>query len=404
MYASKNALASNVMQFIRILRYAGLPLGPGKSLLAVQALATINLRNRGDFYWALHAVCVECHSQSDLFCMAFERFWTARSSEESLFDSYSSSLESEGQKESKALSRRLAQALVRAGLASEELCDSSMLNFDSRDTWSEVEHLRSADFETMSLDEQALTKWAMRNFRFPIPEAPNRRFRMYPTGRRIDMRATLRSAVRTGDFIDLKRKKRLLRCPPLVILCDISGSMESYSRILLHFFYGVTNGRDRVHTFLFGTRLTNVSHHLMHTDPDIALGRVAYAVEDWSGGTRIGETLAQFNRKWSRRVLGQGATVLLITDGLDRDGGARLSDEMARLQKSCRQLIWLNPLLRYDAFEPKSLSIRQMLPHVDDFRAAHNLDSLNSLIDVLASTPHRSRKSANQMFAVRNRI
>jgi len=336
--------------------------------------------------------------------MAFERFWTTRSREESLVDSYSSLREREGQKASNALSRRLAQALVKAGLASEELHDSTMLNFDSRDTWSEVEHLRSADFETMSLDEQALTKWAMRNFHFPIPEAPNRRFRPYPTGRRIDMRATLRSAVRTGDFIDLKRKKRLLRYPPLVILCDISGSMESYSRILLHFFYGVTNGRDRVHTFLFGTRLTNVSHHLMHTDPDIALARVANAVEDWSGGTRIGETLAQFNRKWSRRVLGQGATVLLITDGLDRDGGARLSEEMARLQKSCRQLIWLNPLLRYDAFEPKSLSIRQMLPHVDEFRAAHNLDSLKSLIDVLASTTHRSRKSANQMFAVRSRI
>jgi hypothetical protein len=176
-----------------------------------------------------------------------------------------------------------------------------------------------------------------------------------------------------------------------VVLCDISGSMESYSRMLLHFLHAVTNDRDRVHTFLFGTRLTNVSHHLAYSDPDVALARVARAVEDWSGGTRIGETLAQFNRQWSRRVLGQGALVLLISDGLDRDGGVGLSQEMIRLKKSCRHLIWLNPLLRFDAFEPKSAGVKQMLPYVDDFRPAHNLDSLTALADAIAVSSLRNR-------------
>ena len=173
------------------------------------------------------------------------------------------------------------------------------------------------------------------------------------------------------------------RHPPLALLCDISGSMEPYARMLLHFLHAVTNDRDRVHTFLFGTRLTNVSRYLEHRDPDQALLRVATAVSDWSGGTRIGATLAEFNRHWSRRVLGQGAVVLLITDGLDREGGNGLSRQMARLQKSCRRLIWLNPLLRFDAFEPKSAGVKAMLPYVDDFRPVHNLESLKGLAEAL---------------------
>lgn len=388
MTPTKRALSANVMHFLRILRIAGLPLGPGKSLLAVEALAAIDIRQRDDVYWALHAVCVERHSQSELFRAAFDQFWTVQANEESVFDALDDVVDQTKSEQPEALPRRLAEALMHAGLASKKMHEATEVDFDSRDTWSAVEHLRSKDFETMSAEEQSLTKRAMRTFRLPILEVPHRRFRPHPNGRRIDMRATLRNTVRTGNLIDLKRKKRVRRHPPLVVLCDISGSMESYSRMLLHFLHGVTNDRDRVHTFLFGTRLTNVSHHLAHSDPDVALARVADAVEDWSGGTRIGETLAQFNRQWSRRVLGQGAVVLLITDGLDRDGGAGLSAEMTRLQKSCRQLIWLNPLLRYEGFEPKSAGVRQMLPHVDDFRAAHNLDSLTALADALAARPN----------------
>ena len=168
-----------------------------------------------------------------------------------------------------------------------------------------------------------------------------------------------------------------------MILCDISGSMDRYARMLIHFMHAVTNDRDRVFTFLFGTRLTNVTRHLRQKDIDVALERVSDSVTDWSGGTRIGKCLHDFNRDWSRRVLGQGAVVLFISDGLDRDAGDGVSLEMKRLHNSCRRLIWLNPLLRYDGFEPKSMGVRALLPYVDDFRPVHNLSSLASLTEAL---------------------
>jgi len=181
------------------------------------------------------------------------------------------------------------------------------------------------------------------------------------------------------------RRERRLRRPPLVIICDISGSMERYSRMMLHFMHAVTNDRDRVHTFLFGTRLTNVTRYLRYKDVDMALEKVGEEVVDWSGGTRIGACLHDFNQNWSRRVLTQGAVAIIISDGLDRDEAAGLEDEMERLHKSCRQLIWLNPLLRYEGFQPKSMGIRAMLPHVDDFRTVHSLNNLQDLTRVLST-------------------
>jgi hypothetical protein len=174
-----------------------------------------------------------------------------------------------------------------------------------------------------------------------------------------------------------------------VILCDISGSMSRYSRMALHFVHAVTNDRDRVYTFLFGTRLTNITRDLRHRDVDVALDRVTAHVKDWSGGTRIGPCLHEFNSKWSRRVLSQGAVVLLITDGLDREGVEGLEGEMVRLQKSCRRLIWLNPLLRYEAYRPQSQGAKAMIRHVDDFRAIHNLESMQDLADALATDAMR---------------
>jgi hypothetical protein len=175
----------------------------------------------------------------------------------------------------------------------------------------------------------------------------------------------------------------------------MSGSMSRYAQILLHFLHAVTNDRDRVHVFLFGTRLSNVTRQLRHRDPEVAFQMVSHVVPDWSGGTRIGEALESFNRLWARRVLAQAAVVLLITDGLDRDGARGLADNMDRLHRSCRRLIWLNPLLRWAGFEPKSQGIRAMLPHVDDFRPVHNLASLRALVDLLSRpAPRRALLAA----------
>jgi hypothetical protein len=227
-----------------------------------------------------------------------------------------------------------------------------------------------------------------------------RRFVPDDRGRRVDMRASLRASLRTGaDIIPLRRRSQESRHPPLVVLCDISGSMSRYSRMFLHFLHAITNDRDRVHTFVFGTRLTNITRHLRHRDVDVALAGVSAAVADWSGGTRIGSSIKEFNLRWSRRVLGQNAVVLLITDGLDRDLGKDLGPEMERLHKSCRKLIWLNPLLRYEAFEPRPMGVRVMLPHCDAFLPAHNIDSLIALGRALAATAERGAQPRGRAAA-----
>ena len=288
------------------------------------------------------------------------------------------------------INRRLAEALK--GDKPDNDQDSSQddsepdLTIDAVMTWSARELLQEMDFEKMSSEELSLAKRAIKKFKLPIMEVPTRRFKRDSRGDRIDMRATLRSSLRSGgSTISLNYRKRIRRHPPLVVLCDISGSMSRYSRMILHFMHAITNDRDRVNTFLFGTRLTNVTRYLRYKDVDDALDRVTGAVDDWSGGTRIGNSLREFNLKWSRRSLSQGAVVLLITDGLDRDAAEGLEDEVVRLHKSCRRLIWLNPLLRYDRYEPKSLGARALLPNVDDFRSVHNLESLDQLTRALSN-------------------
>jgi uncharacterized protein with von Willebrand factor type A (vWA) domain len=390
---TSTSLPLNVMQFARILRCAGLPIGPDKVITSLEALQVIDIGNRADVFWALHAVFVKRHAHSELFRLAFDRLWTLPELAAAEISVDEPTKPHAIEPEATPQPRRMDDVFGKSPLRAETI---PYANEDIAVSWSAAEQLRGQDFETMSAAEWAEAKRLIVNLRLPIPEVITRRFRRAHSGSRIDMRATMRAMVRSGGLIDLHRKRPVKRHPPLVVLCDISGSMSAYSRMLLHFIHAITNDRYRVHTFLFGTRLTNVSRHMAHRDPDDAVARISKAVDDWSGGTRIGATLGRFNRLWSRRVLGQGAVVLLISDGLDRDGGEGLAAEMRRLHHSCRRLIWLNPLLRYDRFEPKSVGIRAMLPHVDDFRPVHNLDSLAGLVSALSDhtkTPISSYKS-----------
>jgi hypothetical protein len=207
---------------------------------------------------------------------------------------------------------------------------------------------------------------------------------MAAPGGAIDPRRTLRSSLRSGgDMILLRRKQPRPVHPPIVVLCDISGSMSPYTRVLLHFTH-VLGRQRRVSAFLFGTRLTNVTRQLRHRDPDEALAACSDTVADWSGGTRIASTLEDFDRHWSRRVLGQGAIVLLVTDGLERDGVEDLARQMDRLHRSCRRLIWLNPLLGFEGFEAKARGIRAMLPHVDELRSVHSLEAVEDICRALS--------------------
>ncbi|MEM7252384.1 MAG: VWA domain-containing protein [Pseudomonadota bacterium] len=373
------------MHFARTLRAAGLPVGPGKTLDALEAVRALGLYRRDDFYWALHSVFVNRRDQREIFDQAFHVFWRNPRLLDRMMSMILPTMVVPDRGEEQTLSRRLTDALMPgAGDNANEEEQREEIEFDAVLTFSDHEVLQTMDFEQMSTDEVARAKAAIARMRLPLPQVHTRRFERAANGERIDMRQTLRACIRSGsNTIPFVRKRRRKRPPPFVILCDISGSMSRYSRMLLHFAHAVSAHRTRVHSFVFGTRLTNVTRHLGDLDVDIALDKVSEEVEDWSGGTRIGQCLRDFNHVWSRRVCGQGAVVLLISDGLDRDSASDLGIEMERLHKSCRHLIWLNPLLRYDQFQPKAVGIRAILPHVDDFRPVHNLESLTDLIDAL---------------------
>ena len=378
---SAGKLAENVMHFARVLRAAGLPIGPGRVIDAVQALQAAGMARREDFYWTLAAVFLSKREQQDVFDQAFQIFWgdperLARIMGLILPQNDGQS----GQDAQQQAGRRLAEALQ----AGNERAPEEERSLEGKDeagmAGSAAELLQHADFESMSGAELAQAKRLIARLRLPIAEMQTRRFRPDSRGTRIDLPATLRASLRGGgQIIALKRRSRVTRHPPLVVLCDISGSMNRYSRMFLHFLHAITNDRDRVHTLVFGTRLTNITRHLRNRDVDVAMNRVTSAIKDWAGGTRIGVCLEEFNRRWSRRLLAQNAVVLLISDGLDRDVGDGLGAQMERLHKSCRKLVWLNPLLRYEGFQPRPSGVRAMLPHVDAFLPVHNIHSLVEL-------------------------
>ncbi|MGH1477258.1 MAG: vWA domain-containing protein [Geminicoccales bacterium] len=389
---------ANIMHFGRCLRAAGLPVGPGKVLEAIKAVEAIGIGTREDFYWTLHAVFVNRRDQRELFDQAFHIFWRKPDLLEKMMQLLLPTMEIEQAEDPKEVNRRLSEALgpqkqPGQGEMPEDSEEPPPIELDATLTFSEREILQSKDFEDMSADEIERAKRLIRDMRLPIMMVPTRRFSMDAHGPKVDMRRTLRQSLRGGGAtIDLARKVRKKRHPPLVMLADISGSMDRYSRMLLHFMHAITNDRDRVHSFVFGTRLTNITRQLRQKDVDIALEKVGDLVQDWSGGTRIGHCIEDFNRNWSRRVLGQGAIVLLITDGLDRDAGDGLDGEMERLHKSCRRLIWLNPLMRYDGYAPTATGARAMIDHVDDFRTVHNLASLNDLTGALGQEKLKAPK------------
>lgn len=390
--AVSGQLASNIMHFARVLREAGLPVGPASVLDAIDAAQAGALRQRQDFYWTLHAIFVKRHDHSPVFEQAFHVFWQKPKMLEQLMQlMYHQIARAAPDKPKQAGYRRLAQAMFDEKHAkSQRQQPKDELEVDATFTASSLETLKAKDFEQMTLAEQGDAKRAIALMRLGQMKRRVRRFERNARGAAIDMRRTLKGSLRNHGLIELARRDHQWRVPPLVVLCDISGSCSNYSRIFLHFLHAVSNDRMRVSVFLFGTRLTNVTRELKRRDVDEAVQKVSGAVKDWSGGTRIGTTLREFNVKWGRRVLTQGAEVLLMTDGLERDDIDLLKAEMQRLRLSARRIVWLNPLLRYDEFEAKAAGIRAMLPLVDEFRPVHNLNSLKDLALALAGRKETS--------------
>lgn len=382
----RSRITDNIVFFARTLRKAGVPVGPASVVDAVAAVEVSGIENREDLYWTLHAVFVRKREHRVLFDEAFRIYWQSRGLIEKMLAVLSPVAPPRGAPEKpRAGQTRVSQAFEAA---KERVAEETVpqIEIDAKFTVSGKELLQSKDFAQMTATEIEEARHALRAMALPMDRIRLRRPKAAARGQ-VDPRRTLRASLRAGGgMIDLKYRKPAEKRPPLVVLCDISGSMSQYSRLLLHFLHAATAERRDVHTFLFGTRLTNVTRQLRMKDPDEALEACSEGVEDWSGGTRIASALRDFNRHWSRRVLSGKPTVLLITDGLERDTDEDLEREIDRLHRSCRRLVWLNPLLRFDGFEAKAKGIRAILPHVDEFRAAHSLDAVADLVAALSTS------------------
>ena len=385
-FSQEGKLAENIVQFARTLRKVGMPVGFTNAVDAVKSIELIELGNRDDFYWTLHAIFVKKHEHHILFDQAFEIFWRPKKLVEKMISLLSPIAPNTLPKEKpKAGESRVANAFYNhQERASKETVPE--IEIDASMTMSGRELLQKKDFAQMTTEEIEDAKIAIKNLKLPFDKVKQRRL-IAATNGRINPRKTMQSTLRSGgEVINIQFRKPLLAHPPIVAICDISGSMSQYSRLFLHFLHSLSEKRRNVQSFLFGTRLTNISRNLKLKDPDEALNATTERVHDWSGGTRIAAALHKFNQNWSRRVLSGGAIVLLITDGLERDFTEDLASEADRLHRSCRYLIWLNPLLRYDKFEAKAKGIKAILPHVDEFRTIHSINAISELCKAIALT------------------
>ncbi|WP_050603523.1 VWA domain-containing protein [Ruegeria sp. 6PALISEP08] len=397
-------LAQNITHFARALRKAGLPIGPGRVIDAIHAVQVAGFTEKRDFYWTLHACFVNRPEHRTVFAQVFRMYWRDPRYMEHMMAMMLPAIRGvQEERKADAGEKRAAEALLDG--VEQELPEpaaqdegESEIEIDATQTASSEDRLRNLDFEQMSTAEIAQAKRVLARMTLPVKPIESRRGQASHLGHRIDRARTLRAAMRQGgELRDIAKLQPKPRWPNLIALCDISGSMSQYSRIILHFLHTVSNAKGagwaKVHAFTFGTRLTNITRHLHQRDVDAALAAAGAEAQDWEGGTRIGDCLHQFNRDWSRRVMGQGAVVLLITDGLERGDPETLQKEIERLHLSSRRLIWLNPLLRWDGFAPKAQGVAAMLPHVDSFRAGHSIASLEDLAAVISHPDDQGQKA-----------
>ena len=404
-------LTHNITHFARALRKAGLPIGPGRVIDAIRAVQAAGFTDKRDFYWVLHACFVNRPEHRVIFSQVFRLYWRDPRYMEHMMAMMLPAIRGvQEERPAQAAEKRAAEALLEGQMPDipqpEGGEEETQIEVDASYTMSAEERLKTLDFELMSAEEVRQAKRMLARLKLPVKPIATRRMQASLQGRQVDWRGTMRAMMRRGgEPCDLALKSHKTRYPNLIVLCDISGSMSQYSRMVLHFLHAVANekgaGWARVHAFTFGTRLTNITRHLATRDVDQALKSAGAEAQDWQGGTRIGECLHAFNRDWSRRVMGQGAVVLLITDGLDRGDPVALEKEVERLHLSSRRLIWLNPLLRWDGFAPKAQGIKAMLPHVDAFRAGHSIATLEQLADAI-SRPEDGGEKARLMALLRD--
>jgi uncharacterized protein with von Willebrand factor type A (vWA) domain len=362
-----------------MLRALGIPVRPAQVVDLAESLRHIDIGRREDFKHAARALLIQQREQIALFDRAFDLFWRPHSSA-ALGAVDLNQLRQRNQERKKR--QQWVESAGQGQNNSQESADEPQI--DKVYTFSELEVLRRKDFAALDEDELAAIKRLMARLHWRLEPRRTRRTVRTHRGAQIDLRRTLRQSLRSGgETLRLAHRERKVKPRPLVLICDISGSMERYARVLLQFIYVVTSRYEQVESFVFGTRLTRITRQLRTRDVSRAMDEAAHAVEDWAGGTRIGEALKRFNYDWGRRVLGQGAVVLIISDGWDRGDIDLLGREMDRLHRSCHRLIWLNPLLGAADYQPLVRGIQAALPHIDNFLPVHNLVSLEQLVETL---------------------
>ena len=395
-------LVDNIVHFTRALRKAGVRVGTGQLQTAIEAVEATGFSERTDFYHTLRATLIMRADDLEIFHQVFSMFWRDPEFLESLMHMLSPELRDDAPPAAQqAADRRAREALGRGASPEHKPRTRDEVVEYAAFTWSANEAFKTKDFEQMPRADLAEAGRAVRQLTLPARQIRTRRFRPHPLGHRPDAHATLQAAMRrAGEFERIAMKSPVHRPPDIVALCDISGSMAVYSRILLRYLHALTHAPvrtwGRVHAFTFGTSLTNITRALRKADPDAALAAAGQDARDWEGGTQIGAAIESFNKDWSRRVLGRGAVVVLITDGLERGDLQRLDRETARLARSARQIVWLNPLLRWDGFEPRAAGVQTLAKHADRLLACHSLDSLISLSDVLSRDADQGRRPARQ--------
>ncbi|MEL7253681.1 MAG: VWA domain-containing protein [Pseudomonadota bacterium] len=393
-------LVENIVHFVQALRKAGLKIGTAQVETAIQAVEAVGFSHRVDFYHLLRATLITRADDLEIYHQVFSMFWRDPEFLEGLMHMLSPRMKDDTPPPPPEAARRRAEdALGGQPLRPPKSKPKEEITREALLTWSQNEVLKQMDFEQMSAAELREAEAAVRHLAPGVKPLRTRRTRPDPRGAQPDLRATLRMAARNGgDVRAMARKAPQHRQPGLVAICDISGSMSVYSRMLLRYLHAVTHARDaawgHVHAFTFGTQLTNVTRALRHSDPDTALATIGREAKDWEGGTRIGAALERFNKDWARRVLATGTQVLLITDGLERDDLGLLEAEAARLSRTARQFIWLNPLLRFEGFAPKAGGVKALMKHVDRFHACHSLSSLMDLSQALG--PQGTRDHLHQ--------
>ena len=380
-HSQDSKFLDNILRFIRLLRKSGVKIGNQSSMDALKSIRLLKIGNRKEFYWALHTTLINRNEDKQIFDQCFYLFWQNPKIMEQVFNLLIPQIGTQKSPENtKKQLKRISENLGKKNIDLEKNQKDEIV-FDSQMSWSNKSSINSKDFEMMSSNELKEAEKVIKKLLIKSQTQLTRRWKNMDRGVKISFKNTIKKSIQNNGIIKLGYKDKIKKSKSLVILIDISGSMESYSRIMLFFSHLLMKQQNDIEVFTFGTSLTRITRLLKNKDIDFSLNKIGSFVTDWAAGTKITSSIQDFNINWSRRILTQNQSLILISDGLERDQSKNLDFEINRLSMFTKNIIWLNPLLRYEKFEPKVASIKTILKHVDRIVPIHNINSIDKLVN-----------------------